>query len=166
MLDNFSFLYERGLLYIALNIILVLLDAIDYGYQKYMMDVLFHPFWGLSFTIGLVNLLIFGGVIILCLVKGKEESFKEKNSMFMSFYQYFEDRKISSSSLFSGFFIVNKKLFLSNNLFLLSSSTLSLFLLAIFCNKRIGFIILISLLSSSSSVFSFALFFYFLFFSF
>ena len=91
MLDNFSFLYERGLLYIALNIILVLLDAIDYGYQKYMMDVLFHPFWGLSFTIGLVNLLIFGGVIILCLVKGKEESFKERNSMFMSFYQYFED---------------------------------------------------------------------------
>ena len=30
-------------------------------------------------------------MIILCLVKGKEESFKEKNSMFMSFYQYFED---------------------------------------------------------------------------
>ena len=91
ILNNFSDLYDRGPLYIIFNIILVLLDAIDYCYQKYMMDVLFHPFWGISFTIGLVNLIVFGGMIILCLVKGKEASYEEKNFMFKSFYQYFDD---------------------------------------------------------------------------
>ena len=84
-------LYDRGALFIIFNIIIVLLDAIDYGYQKYMMDVLFHSFFGITFTIGIVNLIIFGIVIIICLITGKEESVKEEKFMFISFYQYFED---------------------------------------------------------------------------
>ena len=91
ILNNFIDLYDRGPLFIIFNIIIVLLDAIDYGYQKYMMDVLFHSFLGITFTIGVVNLIIFGVVIILCLITGKEESIKEGKFMFVSFYQYFED---------------------------------------------------------------------------
>ena len=91
ILNNFIDLYDRGTLFIILNIIIVLLDAIDYGYQKYMMDVLFHSFWGISFTIGIVNLIILGTIIIICLIKGKEEFVKEQKYMFISFYQYFEE---------------------------------------------------------------------------
>ena len=91
LLNNFVDLYDRGTFFIILNIIIVLLDAIDYGYQKYMMDVLFHSFWGISFTIGIVNLIILGTIIIICLIKGKEEFVKEQKYMFISFYQYFEE---------------------------------------------------------------------------
>ena len=94
ILNNFSYLYDRGALFIIFNIIIVLLDAIDYGYQKYMMDVLFHSFFGITFTIGIVNLIIFGIIIIICLITGKEESVKEEKFMFISFYQYFEDVNI------------------------------------------------------------------------
>jgi len=91
LLNNFVDLYDRGPLFIIFNIIIVLLDAIDYGYQKYMMDVLFHSFWGISFTIGIVNLIIFGVIITICLITGKEESVKEQKYMFIGFYQYFEE---------------------------------------------------------------------------
>ena len=91
ILDNFTYIYERGYLFIILNISKVLLDGIDYGYQKYMMDVLFHPFWGISTVIGATNLIIFSAIITLCLIKGKEEAFKENNNMFIAFYQYFEE---------------------------------------------------------------------------
>ena len=90
ILDNFPDLFDRGGLYIFLSIIIVIIDAIDYGYQKYMMDVLFHSFWSVCLTLGIVNFIIFGGLIIACLSKGKEDSFKEQNFMFMSFYNYFD----------------------------------------------------------------------------
>ena len=68
----------------------VFLDAIDYGYQKYMMDILFYPFWHVGFTLGTVNLTIFGLTIIICLITGKENSIKQKNAIFIGFYDYFE----------------------------------------------------------------------------
>ena len=90
ILGNFPEIKDRGVAFIFLNIILTIIDAIDYGYQKYMMDVLFHPFWSVSLTIGCMNLFIFGFFILACLVKGKEKSMEEKNMMFMNFYDYFD----------------------------------------------------------------------------
>ena len=91
ILDNFTYIYQRGYLFIILSISKVLIDGIDYVYQKYMMDVLFHTFWGISIAIGTTNLITFGSIIALCLIKGKEEAYKEKNGMFIAFYQYFEE---------------------------------------------------------------------------
>ena len=94
ILDNFTYIYQRGYLFIILIISKFLLDGIDYGYQKYMMDILFHTFWGISITIGITNLITFSSIIILCLINGKEEAYKEKNGMFIAFYQYFEEVSI------------------------------------------------------------------------
>jgi len=91
IIDNFSYILGRGAVYIVLNIIVVIVDACDYAYQKYMMDVLFHPFWRIAVIVGLVNIIIFGVTILICLIKGKEEVFQEKNLMLMSFYQYFDN---------------------------------------------------------------------------
>ena len=91
ILDNFPYMYKRGALYIIINVIIVLLDAIDYGYQKYMLDALYYPFWYIPFTIGLVNLIIFGIITIVCLITGEENSIKQKNPMFIGFYKYFHE---------------------------------------------------------------------------
>jgi len=96
ILDNFPDLFGRGALYIFISFIVVVIDAGDYGYQKYMMDVQFHPYWAVSLTLGIVNFIIFGSIIIACLYKGKEESFKEKNAMFMSFYTYFDNVSVGT----------------------------------------------------------------------
>ena len=60
ILDNFPDLFSRGFLYILISFIIVIIDAGDYGYQKYMMDVQFHPYWAVSLTLGIVNFIIFG----------------------------------------------------------------------------------------------------------
>ena len=96
ILDNFPDLFSRGFLYILISLIIVIIDAGDYGYQKYMMDVQFHPYWAVSLTLGIVNFIIFGSLIIACLHKGKEESFKEKNAMFMSFFAYFDSVSVGT----------------------------------------------------------------------
>ena len=56
-----------------------------------MMDVLFYPYWCIALIIGITNFFIFGTLLIACLAKGKENSFKEKNQMFIGFYKYFEE---------------------------------------------------------------------------
>ena len=91
ILDNFPDLFNRGVIFIFISIIIVAIDAIDYGYQKYMMDVLFYPYWSLALIIGITNFFIFFTLLIACLAKGKENSFKEKNQMFIGFYKYFEE---------------------------------------------------------------------------
>ena len=91
ILDNFPYIYSRGALFIVLCIFSVLLDAIDYGYQKYMMDILFYPFWDVGFTLGTVNLAIFGLILIICLITGKEKSIEQKNFLFIGFYKYFNE---------------------------------------------------------------------------
>ena len=96
ILDKFTELFERGPLFIILSLVLVVLDSIDYGYQKYMMDVLFHPYWSIPITIGIINFVIFGTLIVVCLKTGKEDSFESGNMMFISFYKYFEEVSVAT----------------------------------------------------------------------
>ena len=91
ILENFNDIYNRGALHIILKIVIILLDALDHSYQKYMIDVLFHPFWSIPVTVGVINLICFSSVLIACLLTGKEKSFEDQNLMFMNFYQYFDD---------------------------------------------------------------------------
>ena len=91
IVGNFPDLFSKGSIIIILNIIIVLLDALDYNYQKYMMEFLFHSFWGISLTLGLINLICFSIMLIIFLIKGKENSIKEENLMAMAFYKYFEE---------------------------------------------------------------------------
>ena len=91
ILENFDDIYNRGALYIILKIVIILLDALDHSYQKYMIDVLFHPFWSIPVTVGVINLICFSIILIACLLTGKEKSFEDQNLMFMNFYQYFDD---------------------------------------------------------------------------
>ena len=91
IIDNFTYIYDKGGFFIILNIISSLIDGIDFGYQKYMIDVLFHSYWNISIVIGFTNLSIFSMILIACLIKGKEKAVEEKNLLFMTFYKYFEE---------------------------------------------------------------------------
>ena len=91
ILENFSDIYKRGVLYIVLKIILILLDALNNSYPKYMIDVQYHPFWSIPVTIGIINLLCFSIILIIILAKGREKSFEENNQMFIDFYKYFDE---------------------------------------------------------------------------
>jgi len=91
ILNNFPDLYDRGPLFIILSVIIVMIDAFDYGYQKRLMDILFYPYWSVSLTLGIINFVIFGLLLIIILVKGKEKSLQEENLLFISFYKYFEE---------------------------------------------------------------------------
>ena len=91
IIDNFTYIYKKGVLFIILNIIIAFIDGIDLGYQKYMIDVLFHSYWNIPIVIGFANLSIFSMILIVCLIKGKEKSLEEQNLLFISFYKYFEE---------------------------------------------------------------------------
>ena len=91
ILDNFPDLWSKGPVFIILSILGVAIDALDYGYQKHMMDVFLHSYWSVAFTVGLTNLMIFGTITTACLIKGKEKSFEEQNPMFISFFSYFDE---------------------------------------------------------------------------
>ena len=91
ILENFSDIYKRGVLYIILKIILILLDALNNSYPKYMIDVQYHPFWSIPVTIGIINLLCFSIILIIILAKGRTKSFEENNQMFIDFYKYFDE---------------------------------------------------------------------------
>ena len=84
ILPNFKDLFDRGPLFIILSIVIVIVDAVNYGYEKYMIDVQFHPYWSVAITLGLVNFFIFSVFLILILIKGRDESFKENNLIFIS----------------------------------------------------------------------------------
>ena len=91
ILENFSDIYKRGVLYIVLKIILILLDALNNSFPKYMIDVQYHPFWSIPVTIGIINLLCFSIILIIILAKGRTKSFEENNQMFIDFYKYFDE---------------------------------------------------------------------------
>ena len=91
IIDSFTYIYDKGILFIILSIISSLIDGIDFGYQKYMLDVLFHSYWNIPVVIGFANLSIFSMILIVCLIKGKEKSLEEQNLLFISFYKYFEE---------------------------------------------------------------------------
>ena len=63
--DNFTFAIDTGKLYIILTVIQKLVDGISYVFQKYMMDILYHPFWSVGVCLGVVNFLYFGGLTII-----------------------------------------------------------------------------------------------------
>ena len=89
--EAFPELIQKGALFIILNILLTFLDSMNYGYQKYMMEVHYHPYWSIPLTIGITNVFIFVSMLIFCFSKGRDTIFKEKNVMFMGFYTYFEN---------------------------------------------------------------------------
>ena len=91
ILDNFPDLYDRGPWFIILSIITVFIDAFDYGYQKRIMDILFYPYWSVPLTLGIINFIIFGFILMIILIHGKENSFKGENPLFKIFYKYFEE---------------------------------------------------------------------------
>ena len=90
IIGKFTDIFEIGVRFVILSVIIIILDAIGYGYQKYLIEVKFYPYWSLPVILGLTNFVIFGTILVLCLIKGKEESFKEKNMIFISFYNYFD----------------------------------------------------------------------------
>ena len=56
-----------------------------------MIDVLYYPFWYISFTIGLVNFIIFGIIIIIGLIIGEKKALEQKNIIYVGFFKYFHE---------------------------------------------------------------------------
>ena len=91
ILGNFPILFDKGIVFVFLSIGIVIVDALDYGYQKYMMDVFYHSYWSIPLTLGIANFSVFGTVIVVCLIEGKQKAFEEKNQIVMNFYSYFDE---------------------------------------------------------------------------
>jgi hypothetical protein len=104
LVGKFSEELDKGALIISLNITLIILDALDYGYQKYMMEVLYHPYWGITLTIGLTHFHIFIFILVICLVKGKDE---KDIMMVVNFWDYFNkvDTRIIVAKHILNFFL-------------------------------------------------------------
>ena len=88
--DNFTFAIDTGKLYIILTVIQKLVDGISYVFQKYMMDILYHPFWSVGVCLGVVNFLYFATLLFVALGMGKENAIESNNKLFIDFFEYFE----------------------------------------------------------------------------
>lgn len=92
--ENFLYVYDIGAVYITLTVFQKLADSISYVFQKYMMDILFHPFWSVGVTLGCVNFLYFVTMAIIALSLGKEKSIEIGDRLFIEFFEYFEKNPV------------------------------------------------------------------------
>ena len=86
--DKFSEFFGEGVVIVVINIVVIFSDALSYGFQKYMIDIKFHPYWNVSLCIGLTKFSIFFAIIIVCLFKSRDDE------MFGDFYNYFEKSSV------------------------------------------------------------------------
>ena len=86
--DKFSEFFGEGVVIVVINIVVIFSDALSYGFQKYMIDIKFHPYWNVSLCIGLTKFSIFFAIIIVCLFKSRDDE------IFGDFYNYFEKSSV------------------------------------------------------------------------
>ena len=78
---------------IVLEVLTILLQMLNYCYQKYMMEVLYHNYWTINFALGLFFSIVVFMIIIFNLIRG-DKSFidecKEKGIGYILLYLIFQ----------------------------------------------------------------------------
>ena len=84
--ENYS---GKNLFTIIFDIFSILLQILNYCYQKYMMEFLYHNYWNISFAIGLNAIFISIILLIVSILKGHKnliDDFKEKEVGYILLY--------------------------------------------------------------------------------
>ena len=89
ILQNYSNIDTNFIVIKFINIINVAVDALYYCYQKYMMEILYYPYWNIAFIPGLF---IFGAATVLLLLTFADPLKENSTTPFIaSFYSYFQE---------------------------------------------------------------------------
>ena len=89
ILDYYPQMIENGPLITFLEFLGILSDVIYYYYIKYMMEVLYYPYWKISFCIG-ISLFITSTALLVYVLADKDKSNSEIG-MISDFYLYFKE---------------------------------------------------------------------------
>ena len=94
LLNNLKEKYSgQNTIQIVLEVLTILLQMLNYCYQKYMMEVLYHNYWTINFALGLFFSIVVFMIIIFNLIRG-DKSFidecKEKGIGYILLYLIFQ----------------------------------------------------------------------------
>ena len=89
LLGYYPQIIKLGVVINIVQIISILIDVIHYYYQKYMMEILFYPYWKISFATGVTFFFI--PLSYLIYVLAAKENTKNTLLSTENFYSYFED---------------------------------------------------------------------------
>ena len=85
--------HGKKIIQIILDILTILLEILNYCYQKYMMEQLYYNYWNIAFALGLFLFIGDSGGLIINLISGDTSFFnecKEKGIGFMILYLIIE----------------------------------------------------------------------------
>ena len=100
LLDVFSNVEKMGYRSFIIDLVVTLTDAVQYCYQKYMIEKLYYPYWNVVLVPGLVLIVINIVILALALIYGKNTDI----FFLKGFYKYFEDIKVG---IIIGKFLIN-----------------------------------------------------------
>ena len=89
LLGYYPQIIKLGVVINIVQIISILIDVIHYYYQKYMMEILFYPYWKITFILGVTFFFIPTAYLIYVLAAKDKANNMIINSEY--FYSYFED---------------------------------------------------------------------------
>ena len=89
ILDYYPQMIENGSLITFMEFLGILSDVIYYYYIKYMMEVLYYPYWKISFCIGI--LLFISSTALLVYVLADKDIANSKIGLISDFYLYFKE---------------------------------------------------------------------------
>ena len=89
ILGYYSEMIDSGWLIIFLEFISLIFDVVHYYYQKYMMEVLYYPYWKISLCIG-ISLFISSTLVLIYVLADKDKANSEIG-MISDFYLYFKE---------------------------------------------------------------------------
>ena len=95
LIDNFKKeAWNQAPLAIIFNIIVIIVEIIQLCYMKYMMNTLYYHYWTISFSHGLIILLLSTLTIIGAYIFGNKD---DKNNYYYSYFQFLENAEFKYS---------------------------------------------------------------------
>ena len=89
ILGNYTKMLNYGLLINFLDFISIIADVVNYYNQKYMMEILFYPYWRICLALG-IALFCFATMFLMYVLTNKDKE-KSDIAMVSDFYLYFEE---------------------------------------------------------------------------
>ena len=89
ILNNFDNINKNYFIVKFIRLLNVVVDALYYCYQKYMMEILFYPYWNIAFVPGVFVFCLASGLLLFALIDSKREN--SSTPFIASFYSYFVD---------------------------------------------------------------------------
>lgn len=107
ILNYYPHMAKYGLLINTFEFLRIFADVIYYYYQKYMMEILFYPYWKISFCIGIC--VSFTATLLLIYVLTDPDKADSKIPTIADFYLYFTEvwKAINNYSIIFNLIFIN-----------------------------------------------------------